>query len=75
MVYPYRVKHVHDNATYSLCELDGTELKVPIARKRVKLFKQRNANGPFDDFEQDEEHVYNNMDEIVEDEDVGFDED
>ena len=36
---PYHVKHVHDNATYSLCELDGTDLKVPIAGKRVKLFK------------------------------------
>ena len=45
---PYRVKHVHDNATYSLCELDGTDLKVPIAGKRVKLFKRRNANEPFD---------------------------
>ena len=72
---PYRVKHVHDNATYSLCELDGTDLKVPIAGKRVKLFKRRNANEPFDNFEQDEEQVYDNMDEAEEDEDEGFDDD
>ena len=69
---PYRVKHVNNTATFSLCELDGIELKVPIASKRVKLFKKRNANGPFDNFEQDEEQVYDNMDEIVEDEDEGF---
>ena len=66
---------MHDNATYSLCELDGTDLKVPIAGKRVKLFKRRNANEPFDNFEQDEEQVYDNMDEAEEDEDEGFDDD
>ena len=38
---PYIVKEVHDNATYTLSELDGFELRVPIAGKRVKLFKQR----------------------------------
>ena len=64
---------MHDNATYSLCELDVTDLKVPIASKRVKLFKRRNANEPFDNFEQDEEQVYDNMDEVEEDEDEGFD--
>ena len=66
---------MHDNATYSLCELDGTDLKVPIVGKRVKLFKQRNENEPFDNFEQDEEQVYDNMDEVEEDEDEGFDDD
>ena len=66
---------MHDNATYSLYELDGTDLKVPIAGKRVKLFKQRNANEPFDNFEQDEGQVYDNMDEAEEDEDEGFDDD
>ena len=38
---PYIVMHVLDNATYKLSELDGTELIVPIAGKRVKLFKKR----------------------------------
>ncbi|KAL2631086.1 hypothetical protein R1flu_015772 [Riccia fluitans] len=33
---PYVVVTVHENATYSLRELDGTPLKLPIADKRVK---------------------------------------
>ena len=41
---PYVVRDVHDNATYSLSELDGTEVKVPIAGKRIKVFKQRKDN-------------------------------
>ncbi len=32
---------VHENATYALRELDGTHLKVPIAGKRVKIFRRR----------------------------------
>ena len=35
--------------TYSLCELDGTPLKVPIAGKRVKLFKKREGQIVFGD--------------------------
>ena len=38
---PYIVMHVFDNGTYKLCELDGTELRVPIAGKRIKLFKTK----------------------------------
>ena len=38
---PYIVMHVFDNATYKLCELDGTEVKGPIAGKRIKLFKTK----------------------------------
>ena len=38
---PYIVVHVFDNATYKLCELDGTEVRVPIAGKRIKLFKTK----------------------------------
>ena len=37
---PYIVKEAHDNATYALTELDGFELRVQVAGKRVKLFKQ-----------------------------------
>ena len=38
---PYVVKKVEDNATYRLAELDGTPLALPIAKKRVKIFKRR----------------------------------
>ena len=38
---PYVVKKVEDNATYGLVELDGTPLALPIAGKRVKIFKRR----------------------------------
>ena len=34
---------MHDNATYSLRELDGTPLRSRIAGKRIKLFKRRNG--------------------------------
>ena len=40
---PYVVITVHDNATYSLRELDGTRLKIPVAGKRIKVFKKRNG--------------------------------
>ena len=40
---PYVVKKVEDNATYRLVELDGTPLALPIARKRIKIFKRREA--------------------------------
>jgi hypothetical protein len=35
------VKKVKDNATYCQIELDGTPLALPIARKRIKIFKRR----------------------------------
>jgi hypothetical protein len=35
------VKEVYDNATYALTKLDGSKLRVLVAGKRVKLFKQR----------------------------------
>lgn len=38
---PYVVVTVHKNATYSLRELDGTILRIPIARKRIKAFRRR----------------------------------
>ncbi|KAL2644343.1 hypothetical protein R1flu_011930 [Riccia fluitans] len=37
---PYVVVTVHENATYSLRELDGTLLKLSIAGKRVKYFRR-----------------------------------
>jgi hypothetical protein len=61
---PYVVVQVHENGTYSLRELDGTLLRIPIAGKRVKAFKRRrNAFNdecindfiiPQQDFEKDE---------------------
>ena len=38
---PYVVKKVEQNATYHLVELDGTPLALPIAGKRIKIFKTR----------------------------------
>jgi hypothetical protein len=38
---PYVVTKVHNNATYTIRELDGVEHRTPYAGKRVKLFKQR----------------------------------
>ena len=63
---------VHDNATYSLRELDGTRLKVPIAGKRIKIFKQRDnrvnvetiiEEFDLEDYDEDSE-VKNDMDEF-----------
>ena len=41
---PYEFRKVFDNGTYRLSELDGTILRVPIAGKRVKIFKKRTNN-------------------------------
>ena len=38
---PYMVKKIESNATYFLAELDGTRLALPIAGKRIKIFKRR----------------------------------
>ena len=43
---PYVVKSAYDNATYHLAELDGSRLAIPIAGKRVKIFKKRQDEGP-----------------------------
>jgi hypothetical protein len=37
---PYVVVAKHDNATYTLRELDSTMLKIPVAGKRIKTFKR-----------------------------------
>jgi hypothetical protein len=37
---PYVVIKVHLNGTYSLRELDGTSLCVPVAGKRIKIFRR-----------------------------------
>jgi hypothetical protein len=40
---PYVVIKVHDNATYSLRELDGTPCRIPVAGKRIKAFRRRDG--------------------------------
>ena len=40
------LKKVENNATYRLVELDGTPLALPIAGKRIKIFKRREAPNP-----------------------------
>ena len=46
---PYVVVATHDNATYTLHELDGTMLKIPIASKQIKTFRKRNNKFYSDD--------------------------
>ena len=47
---PYVVERVNDNATYLLRELDGTMFKIPIAGKRIKVFRRRGGRFHSDDF-------------------------
>jgi hypothetical protein len=44
---PYEVRKRFENGTYRLSELDGTMIRVPIAGKRVKVFKKRNHQEPY----------------------------
>jgi Integrase zinc binding domain len=46
---PYVVVTVHNNATYSLRELDGTPILQRFAGKRVKAFKRRDGEVFFED--------------------------
>ena len=67
---PYMVKVVHENATYTLAEMDGTMIKIPIASKRIKLFKRRESSTyELDDL--DKSHVLEDKEEAedLEDED------
>ena len=48
---PYVVERVNDNATYLLRKLDGTMFKIPIASKRIKVFRRRDGRFHSDDFE------------------------
>ena len=43
---PYVVTSANDNGTYHLAELDETQLIVPVAGKRVKVFKKRHKDEP-----------------------------
>ena len=54
---PYEILHVFPNATYKLCELDGTEMKVLIAGKRIKLFKKRDGQMLYEDLDKQQFHA------------------
>ena len=43
---PYVVTSANDNGTYHLAELDGTRMAVPVAGKRVKVFKKQHEDEP-----------------------------
>ena len=52
---PYVITSTNDNATYYPAELDGTRIAVPIAGKRVMIFKKRHDEEPnLDGLEEDE---------------------
>ena len=48
---PYVVMKVHTNGTYSLRELDGTSLRIPVAGKRIKAFR-RSGRYHYEDLEE-----------------------
>ena len=43
---PYVVMSANDNTTYHLPELEGTRIAVPVARKRIKVFKKQDEVQP-----------------------------
>ena len=52
---PYVVTSTNDNGTYHLAELDGTRMTVPVAGKRIKVFKKPHEDEPnLDDLNGDE---------------------
>ena len=65
---PYLVTSANDNATYHLAELDGSRLAVPIAGKRVKIFKKRQDEDPDLDH-LDDEHNRADVNEDMEESD------
>ena len=40
------VTSANDNVTYHLADLDGRRMAVPVAGKRVKVFKKRHEDEP-----------------------------
>ena len=48
---PYVVTEVHNNGTYSLRELDGTFIRIPVAGKRIKVFRRRDGQTYNEDIE------------------------
>ena len=44
---PYEVRNVFANGTYRLYKLDEKILRLPIAGKRLKIFKKRTDEEPY----------------------------
>ena len=65
---PYVVTSANDNVTYHLTKLDGSTLVVPIAGKRVKIFKKRQDEDP-DLNHLDDEHNRADVNEDMEESD------
>ena len=59
----YAVTSANDNGTYHLADLDGTRIAVPVAKKRIKVFKKRHEDEP------DQENVDDGDDRIGDDDD------
>ena len=60
---PYVVTSANDNTTYHLAELDGSRLAIPIAGKRVKIFKKRQDEDPdLDHLDNEHSRAYVNED-------------
>ena len=64
----YVVTSANDNATYHLVDLDGSRLVVPIAGKRVNIFKKRQDEDPDLDH-LDDEHNRADVNEDMEESD------
>ena len=62
---PYEVRKVTDKATYYLNELDGTKIQMPIAGKRIKIFKRREDTKPSLIENEDEEFFEEDQNEVV----------
>ena len=55
---------IHDNTTYTFCELDGTMLKILVAGKRIKIFKRRDERFYYDDIIAFETHEDDEVEEV-----------
>ena len=68
---PYVVKQVYDNTTYLLRELDGAELKIPIAGKKTKLFQRRGDDHLVEEMEDNSRSIgEDDEDDLNEEEEV-----
>ena len=68
---------IHNNATYTLCELNGTVLRLPITSKQIIAFKRRDSRFHSNDiaaFETQEEEEVEDI-ELVTNEDENLHED
>jgi hypothetical protein len=63
VIGPYVVNKVYDNTTYLLQELDGMELRIEIAGKRIKLFQKNNEDMLLDDSQLNEEKITDHIED------------